>query len=42
VFYTAAGLAADGLALAQLIPHDPDHGNETVQSRPLARPAGAE
>ncbi len=42
VFYTAAGLAAVSLALAQLIPHDPDQGNETVLSRPLARPAAAE
>jgi len=43
VFYSAAGLAAVSLALAQLIPHDPDQGNETVLSRrPLARPAAAE
>lgn len=42
VFYTGAGLAAVSLALAQLIPHDPDQGNETVLSRPVARPAAAE
>jgi hypothetical protein len=43
VFYTAAGLAAVSLVLAQLIPHDPDQGNETVLSRrPLERPAAAE
>ncbi len=42
VFYSAAGLAAVSLVLAQLIPHDPDQGNETVLSRPLARPAVAE
>ncbi len=40
VFFAGAGLAAVSLALAQLIPHDPDQGNETVLSRrPLARPA---
>lgn len=42
VFYTGAGLAAVSLALAQLIPRDPDQGNETVLSRPAARPAAAE
>ena len=42
VFYSAAGLAAVSLALAQLIPHDPDQGNETVLSRPAARPVPAE
>ena len=41
VFYTGAGLAAVSLLLAQLIPHDPDQGNETVLSRPVARPAAA-
>jgi len=42
VFYTGAGLAAVSLLLAQLVPHDPDQGNETVLSRPAARPAAAE
>lgn len=42
VFYTGAGLAAVSLLLAQLIPHNPDQGNETVLSRPAARPAAAE
>lgn len=42
VFYTGAGLAVVSLLLAQLIPHNPDQGNETVLSRPVARPAAAE
>lgn len=42
VFYIGAGLAAVSLALAQLIPRDPDQGHETVLSRPAARPAAAE
>jgi len=43
VFYTAAGMSVVSLLLAQLIPRDPDQGNETVLSRrPLARPAAAE
>ncbi len=43
VFYAGAALAAVSLALAQIIPHDPDQGNETVWSRrAVARPAPAE
>ena len=43
VFYAGAGLAAVSLALAQLIPRDPDQGNETVLScRAVARRAAAE
>lgn len=36
VFYIAAGLAALSLALAQLVPSDPDQGNETILTRRLA------
>lgn len=42
VFYTGAGLAAVSLLLAQFVPRHPDQGNETVLSRPAARPAAAE
>lgn len=43
VFYAAAGLAVVSLALSQLVPHDPDQGNEIVwPRRPVARPAAAE
>lgn len=42
VFYTGAGLAAVSLLLAQFVPRHPDQGNETVLSRPAARPAVAE
>ena len=42
VFYTGAGLAAVSLLLAQLVPRDPDQGNETVLSRLTARLTAAE
>ena len=42
VFYTGAGLAAVSLLFAQFVPRHPDQGNETVLSRPAARPAAAE
>ena len=42
VFYAGAGMAVVSLALAQLIPRNPDQGNETVWSRPVVRPAPAE
>ena len=43
VFYAGAGMAVVSLALAQLIPRNPDQGNETIWSRrALARPAAAE
>ena len=42
VFYTGAGLAAVSLLLAQLVPRNPDQGNETVLSRLTARLTAAE
>jgi predicted MFS family arabinose efflux permease len=42
VFYTAAGMSAVSLIFAQLIPRDPDQGNETILSRRIAQPAPAE
>jgi len=42
VFYIAAALAALSLALAQLIPGDPDQGNETIFARRRALAAAAD
>ncbi|NKB50321.1 MAG: MFS transporter [Alphaproteobacteria bacterium] len=42
VFYAGAGMAVVSLLLSQLIPRNPDQGNETVWSNPVPRPAAAE